>query len=41
MQSKKNDWTAQEGSPVEDNITVSLEEYQMLREVAMNREHAE
>ena len=41
MQSKKNDSAAQEESPVEATLTVSLKEYQMLRTAAINREHAE
>ena len=40
MQIKKNDSTAQEESPVEATITVFLDDNQMLREEAMNREHA-
>ena len=39
MQSKKKDSKAQEETPVEDTVTVSLEEYQMLREAAKNQEH--
>ena len=37
MQSKKKDSKAQEETPVEDTVTVSLEEYQMLREAAKNQ----
>ena len=39
MQSKKKDSNAQEETPVEDTVTVSLEEYQLLKEAALSQEH--